>query len=255
MKLRFFLTFLLLASHLCAQSVNYPDIDRKVAKDVYITSVHTNDYNTIVNFVYVNSDSKARYILLHPPGNSDAYFIRANGTRYELVGTQNIAAVDRITLVYPGQKHEFSAWFEKLPYYTTSFDLIEGLKGDWDFFGIHLNKKDEEEQSSKFRIDHNYIAVYDPDKDEWGDWQSGNNTFVVNINEQGDIAHIKANGDKVIYKRLSGVEEGTLDNGKHYQLIKALDENGDVFRFQLFDDIRVGLKMMWGSFIIQFAYF
>ncbi len=49
------------------------------------------------------------------------------------------------------------------------------------------------------------------------------------------------------------VEEGTTDNGKHYQIIKALDEDGTVFRFQLFDDEEIGLKMMYGNVLIQFA--
>jgi hypothetical protein len=106
----------------------------------------------------------------------------------------------------------------------------------------------------KFRIDFNHIAVYDPQTKTWGDWAEGDNTFVININEQGDIAHLKANGETVIYKKLSGVEEGYTDIGNHhYQIIKALDEDGDVFRFQLFDDYSIGLKMMWGEFMIQFA--
>ena len=50
------------------------------------------------------------------------------------------------------------------------------------------------------------------------------------------------------------MEEGYTKKGdKHYQIINALDEDGDVFRFQLFDDTSLGLKMMWGSFMIQFV--
>jgi len=65
---------------------------------------------------------------------------------------------------------------------------------------------------------------------------------------------LKANGETVIYKKLSGVEQGYTDKGNHhYQIIKALDEDGDVFRFQFFDDRSIGLKMMWGNFMIQFA--
>ena len=106
----------------------------------------------------------------------------------------------------------------------------------------------------KFRRDYNYIAVFNSDTESWGDWQEGDNTFVFNINERFDIAHLKANGETVIYKKMSGVEEGyTEDNNYHYQIISALDEEGDVFRFQVFDDPAVGLKMMWGRFIIQFA--
>lgn len=106
----------------------------------------------------------------------------------------------------------------------------------------------------KFRVDYNYISVYDPDTETWGDWQEGDNTFVININELGDIAHLKANGETVIYKKLSGVEEGYTSEGfHHYQIISALDDGGDVFRFQIFDDKSIGLKMMWGTIIFQFA--
>lgn len=113
-----------------------------------------------------------------------------------------------------------------------------------------INAKAQE----KFRVDYNYIAVYDPQSETWGDWQMGDNTFVINVNNRGDIAHLKANGETVIYKRLSGVEEGyTNEGGHHYQIMSALDDEGDVFRFQLFDEKSIGLKMMWGAFMIQFV--
>lgn len=106
----------------------------------------------------------------------------------------------------------------------------------------------------KFRVDYNYVAAYDPSTDTWSDWKRGDNTFVININDRGDIAHIKDNGETVTYRKLSGVEEGYTDNGgHHYQIVKALDEDGDVFSFQIFDDTSIGLKMMWANFIIQFS--
>ncbi len=107
----------------------------------------------------------------------------------------------------------------------------------------------------KFRVDYNYVSIYESKTETWDDWQRGDNTFVININDRGDIAHLKPNGENVIYKRLSGVEEGYTTNGyHHYQIIRALDDDGDVFQFQLFDDKSIGLKMMWGNFMIQFAY-
>lgn len=100
-------------------------------------------------------------------------------------------------------------------------------------------------EPNKFRVDYNYVAFYDSDKGKWSEWESGDNTFVININNRGDIAHLKPNGENVIYKRLSGVEEGyTTNSYHHYQIIRALDDDGDVFQFQLFDDKSIGLKMM-----------
>jgi hypothetical protein len=105
----------------------------------------------------------------------------------------------------------------------------------------------------KFRVDYNYVAFFDGDTESWSDWEPGDNTFVVNVNERGDIAHLKANGETVIYKRLSGVEEGYVNDLHHYQIIRALDDDGDVFSFQIFDDSSIGLKLIYGNVIIQFA--
>nr|WP_153850933.1 hypothetical protein [Ornithobacterium rhinotracheale] len=107
---------------------------------------------------------------------------------------------------------------------------------------------------NKFRVDYNYVSFYDERVGNWSKWEKGDNTFVININDRGDIAHLEANGETVIYRKLSGVEEGTTSDGHHYQIIKALDGDGDVFTFQLFDERALGLKLMYGNFLIQFAY-
>lgn len=107
--------------------------------------------------------------------------------------------------------------------------------------------------AEKFRVDYNYVSFYDSKTETWEDWKKGDNTFVININDKGDIAHLKANGETVIYKKLSGAKEDRTKKGDHYQVIKALDEDGDVFTFQIFDDKRIGLKMIYGDIMIQFA--
>lgn len=254
-KVTFLLIVLLSVCKAIAQSASYPEVERQGEKDVFIKKVTTNEYYTQIDFVYKNTKSTGHYILLNPPGHTDAYYIKANGLIYNLLSTQNIGNKDRITLAMPNSRLEFSARFEKIPSYITQFDLIEGAAGTWDFYGVKLNQSQNTSKSiDKFRIDYNYISVYDSKTDKWGDWQEGDNTFVININEKGDIAHLKANGETVIYKKLSGVEEGYTETGNHhYQIIKALDEDGDVFRFQLFDDTSIGLKMMWGTFMIQFV--
>jgi len=107
----------------------------------------------------------------------------------------------------------------------------------------------------KFRVDYNYISIFDPETQTWDEWTEGDNTFVINVNERGDIAHIKANGETSVYIKMSEVEEEYTEIGNHhYQIIEALDESGNVFHFQLFDERHIGLKMMWGEFIVQFAY-
>ena len=240
-----------------SQSISYPDYEKKADRDVHIKSVNTTDYYTQINFLYRNTKDDGHFIFLNPPRHKDAYYIRANGKIYKLLSTQSIANSDRTSLASPNEVVEFSARFERLPSYTTQFDLIEGASGSWSFYGVKLQKDETSSVSAqKFRRDYNYVTFYDSDTKTWGEWKQGDNTFVININEKGDIAHLKANGETVIYKKMSGVEEGYTDEGNHhYQIIKALDEDGNVFRFQIFDDSKVGLKMMWGDFMIQFANF
>ncbi|MFN3022046.1 hypothetical protein ACK1KB_13885 [Chryseobacterium sp. TY3] len=112
----------------------------------------------------------------------------------------------------------------------------------------------QSDSPDKFRVDYNYVSIYDPKTDKWSKWEKGDNTFIININDRGDIAHLMASGKNVIYKKISRTEEGwTTDENEHYQVIQAIDENGDVFRFQLFDNSSIGLKFMWDKFMIQFA--
>ena len=46
-------------------------------------------------------------------------------------------------------------------------------------------------QTAQFRVDFNLVSFYDPETEKWEDWQEGNNTFVLNINDNNDIAHYK----------------------------------------------------------------
>ena len=38
-----------------------------------------------------------------------------------------------------------------------------------------------------------------------------------------------------------------------YQIISAVDDDGDRFLFQVFDDIKIGIKMIYGDVMMQFA--
>ena len=107
----------------------------------------------------------------------------------------------------------------------------------------------------KFRVDYKLISIYDTETEKWSSWKEGYNTFVINYNDNGDIAHFKANGDKVIYRRISkNIEEGYTSQGKeHYQIINALDEDGVTFSFQFFDNPEIGLKLIYSNIMIQFS--
>ncbi len=107
----------------------------------------------------------------------------------------------------------------------------------------------------QFRQDYNLVSIYDSETEKWSDWKEGYNTFVINYNDNGDIAHFKANGEKVVYRKISReIEEGYTDsNNEHYQVIKALDENGLMFLFQFFDNPKIGLKIIYNDIMIQFS--
>lgn len=243
-----------------AQSIQYPKVEKQTAANVLITEIKTTGTRTKISFVYYNgTEDRRQYFYLHSPGDLDAMYIKASGKIYNLLSTEDIANRDGVTYAGPKETYAFSAYFEKLPPNVKTIDLIEGKGGSWNFYGISLTesvdiKKSEKKTTpTKFRVDYHNMAFYDPDKDEWSDWEEKENTFVININDNGDIAHFLPSGKIVTYKKISRVEDETTKEGKHYQIIKALDENGDIFRFQLFDDEEIGLKMMYGNVMIQFA--
>lgn len=120
--------------------------------------------------------------------------------------------------------------------------------------GLSNNTTSKTKTSGKFRVDMNYVAIYDNSKEEWSEWKKGYNTFVINSNENKDIIHIKPSGEEVNYRRISqSVERKATSDGKEYQIINCVDGNGDKFQFQVFDDYKIGIKMIYATGIIQFA--
>jgi hypothetical protein len=118
------------------------------------------------------------------------------------------------------------------------------------------SRQENNETSGKFRVDMNYVAIYDNESEKWSDWKEGYNTFIINANSNKDIIHIKASGVEVNYRRTSqNVERKYTSEGKGYQIINAIDDDGDRFQFQVFDDIKIGIKMIYGNVMIQFAKF
>ena len=109
-------------------------------------------------------------------------------------------------------------------------------------------------QSNRFRIDYDAIAILDQKTDTWSEWKAGNNTFVFNINNNKDVTHYKPNGSVAHYRNLSNdTQHGVTDNGYKYQLITILDEDGIKCTLQLFEDVRMGLKLIYSNVMIQFA--
>lgn len=104
----------------------------------------------------------------------------------------------------------------------------------------------------KFRADFNQIAFYDSETDKWSDWESAEHTLVFNYNSNNDIVHFTAQGETITYRNLGNTKE-SYTNGNHYQILDAIDEDGNLISIQLFDDPKIGMKIIYGNFIIQFA--
>ena len=89
---------------------------------------------------------------------------------------------------------------------------------------------------NQFRRDYDLITFYDPETKEWGDWQVATHTLVFNINEN-----------------MGGHEDGYTTSGEHYQMLRILDDEGDEMLIQLFDNPDIGMKLIMGQYMIQFA--
>lgn len=107
----------------------------------------------------------------------------------------------------------------------------------------------------QFRADFNYVAFYDPETDTWSEWETASHTLVFNFNANKDIKHYTAKGEVLIYRNMGNLEEDYTASGKHYQIIEALDDQGNEIRIQLFDDPSIGMKIINGEFMVQFAKF
>jgi hypothetical protein len=53
--------------------------------------------------------------------------------------------------------------------------------------------------------------------------------------------------------RNTGIKDEGYTNGNHYQTLDLIDEDGDFIRIQLFDDQSIGMKLIWGNYMIQFS--
>jgi len=117
----------------------------------------------------------------------------------------------------------------------------------------NYNRSPRNHEAERFRKDYNIVSFYDMDLEQWSDWDDGYNTFVINYNSNGDIAHYKPNGEMDLYRKISSVKNDVTISGDQFQIISALDDSGLRFQFQFFDDTSIGLKMIYGDQMIQFA--
>lgn len=115
------------------------------------------------------------------------------------------------------------------------------------------NSVSEEIKDNEFTRSYNRVRTFDVDSNEWSEWAAGRNTFIFNINSNNDIKHNRANGDEILYKNNSDVEEGITEDGRSYEEIYMKDEDGLGFRLQLYNESSIGLKMIYKDLIFHFS--
>jgi hypothetical protein len=97
-------------------------------------------------------------------------------------------------------------------------------------------QQSQSQASERFRRDYNYIAVYDPDREQWSEWVEGINTVVFNINRNGDIRIYYSSGKQEVFRKISDVRSDSTTGGEEYQMVAILDEEGDEQYLQLFNN-------------------
>ena len=146
----YFLIFILLFSQNIFGQIYYPNIVSNVNGNIKILRIEKNPTNTKIEFEYTRTQSNWVYIFLSPPNSQGAYCIKANGIKYLLTKTEGIGNADKITRVFPDRSIRFSAYFEALPDSIKKIDLIEGISGGWDFYGIELLESYASHSDEKF---------------------------------------------------------------------------------------------------------
>lgn len=260
--MRLFITLIicLFTTHLFARGEKLLKVDYSTSEYIHIKEVETYSRYTEVIFVAMKKDRGGQYIFLNPPGHPDAMYIVADEKKYKLISTQDIGSEDGQTAAYPGEPFYFSARFERIPSSVNMIDIKEGENGSWHFYGVHLNRtfydksfyEEIEAEREQFRRDFHYVAMYDEDIEPVSGPGEGYNTFIMNANDNGDVKHITAGGSEYIYRKLSKVSEDYTDDGDHYQAMTALDKDGDKFEFLIFDDLEIGIMMIYGNLILHF---
>lgn len=109
------------------------------------------------------------------------------------------------------------------------------------------------EAQNQFRLDYNNVAFFDTETKTWSDWELAEHTLVFNINENQDVKHYTAKGDVIVYRNMGNKQVGETKDGEHYQMIDFLDEEGNELTLKIFDNPELGILLINGFFMVQFA--
>ena len=87
-----------------------------------------------------------------------------------------------------------------------------------------------------FRVDCQWVATYDQDKEEWGEWKEGDNTFIFNYNEGKDIKVFYASGKSILFRNLGYKQTGETKDGTAYESLLVLADYGQKARIVLYSN-------------------
>lgn len=90
--------------------------------------------------------------------------------------------------------------------------------------------------------------------DEWSEWKSGQNIFILDYNSNGDLMHFKSGGSKELYIKRTAWVDGKDKNGNDYIIADFILSTGAECRVQVYTKPRVFIKVILGEgdLIIQF---
>jgi len=89
---------------------------------------------------------------------------------------------------------------------------------------------------SSFRRDFSAIRIYNPETEQWMSWKKLHVTFVFNANDNGDVILYYDDGEKAVFRKVSGVSSKTDRDGMSYQEILVLNQGGDELLLRLYED-------------------
>jgi len=229
--------FLSFFTYVQAQIIDNPECDKSDNSNVVIRRIEITDYTTIVTFFYQASDEyvKGGWFNMNP----EVCLKSSDGKKvYKLIHAEGIPlAPNKKDFDYAGQIVSYRLTFPKLDSCIEKIDIIEcSTSNCFNFYGVSLSRKNNnnnhsQSENTQFRRDYDYVCWYKPKTQSWSDWQKGPNTFVFNINDNGDFKLFDAQGKTEIYRKVSPVKNECTDKGEKYQTIQCLKENGEVCSF------------------------
>ncbi|MCC8188317.1 MAG: hypothetical protein LIP08_12670 [Bacteroides sp.] len=123
------------------EKVYTPRIKRITEKALKVHSVTLAYDYTEVEFEY-EEKHKRQDVYLHPDFTPFAYRIRLDGKEYHQLYVSGDLTERRS--VKPGDRLHYRIRFQPPPAHPGTFDIIEGIHGGWDVFGVTLIPRTDE---------------------------------------------------------------------------------------------------------------